>query len=335
MINLSGTYFEIGKKLGKIYNKKNLNLTNVCIQQAQLNSQLKIYRKYYPKILEEIHGISLAGKFDEEKILYALLLEEIDAIKKFHLPLCTVLGVKNKNGIFVGRNLDSNPNTEKIFKIIIRESKEFNKYIGICDLFTGGPDKNFYFYEYLDVINNKGLYATVTYAYNSNWTYGISWEHMLRLIAETCSKVDDVINLFNSVPVSNPKNFFIADKEGRMIVIEHTSKKFRIVYPQDNLLIKTNHYLHKDLINDDRVLIEKPEHNTFLRYAETLKNVKKIKEILKIEDIIKILGKVDSCVCQNSTNIKTVWTVVLDMKRKKYKLYTDVINSKKERPLVI
>lgn len=120
-----------------------------------------------------------------------------------------------------------------------------------------------------------------------------------------------------------PKNFFIADAEGSMVIVEHTSNKFKVVMPDNNVLIQTNHYVDSELAKEDNVLTYNPVHNTFIRYYETLQNIHLNKKSFKTDSIIKILGKPGSYTCQNFPGIKTIWTLSLDMTHKKYKIYWD------------
>jgi len=191
------------------------------------------------------------------------------------------------------------------------------------------------FYNVDDAINDKGLFIGLSFAYKDKWSYGLSCVHMIKLIVETCSTVKDSLRLFKKIPLCCPKNFFIADKNGDMAVVEHTSKRFKVLYPKNDILIQTNHYVDPELAEEDTVLIHKPTHNTFLRYYETLQKINARKEKFKLFDIIKILGDKKSCICQNHPNMKTIWSLALDMKTRRYKLYWNILGKRKEKILKI
>ena len=158
---------------------------------------------------------------------------------------------------------------------------------------------------------------------------------MTKIIAETCETVKEAIKVFEKVPLCCPKNFFIADKNGDMAIVEHTSKKFKVLYPKDDILIQTNHYVDNELAKEDTVLKRVPIHNTFIRYYETLQKINLYKDKFKQDSAIKILGKPGSYTCQNFPGIKTVWTLALDMTNKKYRIYWDIFGKRETKELEI
>ncbi len=334
-----GSFFEIGKQQGEIYRQNGLDLTSIKVNKEIVSKQLDIYKKHYPQVLEEIEGIAVGGNFDKEKLLHIYLAVEIVGFaNRFKMPLsCTIFGIKNSKGTFVGRNLDWLPITEKVMEPYKREAEGCYKILAVSDMFIGSPsdvDNKFLLYDAIDVINEKGLFVGITFAYGNTWSYGLSWKELTRIIGERCATVDEALNIFKKIPVSVPKNFFIADKQGNMVVVEHNSDKYKVVYPKDNILIQTNHYIDSELSNIDRVLIETPVHNTYIRYYETLQKINMVKDKFQLSDVIKILGNPNFYVCQNH-EIRTIWTLALDMQKPEYKLYTDVVGSQKEQDLIV
>lgn len=333
-----GNFFEIGKQLGKIYRKNGLNLNKVNIDSKLFRNQLKIYRKYYPELLEEFEGIAEAGNYDKDKLIYKFITGEILWYKNF-IGLekgCTIFGLKNKNGFFIGRNYDWHPVIEKVFQVYKVINLQRNSFIAITDMGIGRAaeaNPKHFVYTVDDAINDKGLFIGITFAFNDKWSYGISSIHMTKLIMESCSKVNDAIDVFSNVPLCCPKNFFIADKKGNMAVVEHTSKKFKVINPTNNLLVHTNHYIDPELSFEDTILIHRPKHSSFLRYYETIQRINQEKEKFTLSDVINILGDTDSCTCQKLSHIKTVWSLALDMKKRRYKLYWNLFNNRKEKKL--
>lgn len=334
-----GSFLEIGKQQGRVYKKNGMSFKNIKINSKLFQNQLRIYKNHYPELLEELKGVAEGGGFDEEKVIYKFITEELRWFtKEFNLKkACTIFGVKNKEGVFVGRNYDWRPVVEKIFEVYKVKNNERNNFIAITDMGVGYDlsivKPKYFFYNADDTINDKGLFIGLTFAYNDKWSYGLSCVHLIKLVAETCTTVDDALNVFKKTPLCYPKNFFIADRFGNMAVVEHTSKRFKILHPKNNVLIQTNHYVDSELAQEDTVLSEVPTHNTFLRYYETLQKINARKEKFQLSDIIKILGNTKSYVCQNHKKIKTIWSLALDMKKKKYKLYYNLFGKRKEKLL--
>lgn len=335
-----GNFFEIGEQQGKIYKANRMNFDNVKIDSVLYKNQLQVYEKYYPELLEEFRGMAKGGNFDEEKLIYDFITSEIFYYRnRFGIDkACTIFGYKVKNNLFVGRNYDWLPETDKIFEVYKVVNPERNSFIAVTDMGIGSPataKPRYFFYNADDAINDKGLFIGLTFAYADEWSYGVSCIHMTKIIAETCETVKEAIKVFEKIPLCCPKNFFIADKNGDMAIVEHTSKKLKVIYPKDNILIQTNHYVDNELAKEDTVLKRVPFHNTFIRYYETLQKINFERDKFKLDSAIKILGRQGSYTCQNFPGIKTIWTLALDMTNKKYKIYWDTSGKRKIEELEI
>jgi predicted choloylglycine hydrolase len=335
-----GDHFQIGVEQGRVYKKKGLNLEKISIDRELLAGQLKIYERYYPELLEQIRGTCLGGGYDKDVFLSILLTDKVKYyIKRMKLNgACTIFGIKNSNGVFVGRNLDWTPDSESAFKVYKDINSKAYSFIGISDMMIGSKNdiKNkFLFYDTTDLINEKGLFIGITFGYYDSWRYGITPQHMSQIIAERCSTVEQALTIFKNIPVATPKNFFIADKSGNMAVVEHVSKKYKVLYPKKEILIQTNHYVDTDLAKEDQVLQNEPKNSTFERYSETMNKLNSKKNSFKFNGIIDILGDTNSCVCQNKREIRTIWSLALDMKKSRFSLYTNHFGKREEHLLEI
>lgn len=335
-----GNAFEIGQQQGKIYKENGMSFDKVKINSNLFKKQLKIYQKYYPDLLDELKGIAEGGNFNEEKLIYNFITGEISYYTDlFRIDkACTIFGYKSDQNLFVGRNYDWIPEAKKTFQIYKIISPNKNSFIAITDMgsidrTTAKPPYLFYYAD--DAINDKGLFIGITFAYADQWSYGISSMHMTKLIAENCKTIKDAINIFKNVPLCCPKNFFIADTNGDMVVVEHTSKKFKILYPENNILIQSNHYVDIELAKEDTILKRVPFHNSFIRYYETLQKINLFKKSFNFNTIIRILGRKGSYTCQNFSGVKTIWTLALDMTSRKYKIYYNHHEARRVKELKI
>jgi len=334
-----GNPYEIGKQKGVIYKQNGLTLGWAGVENNPniFKQQLKTYEKYYPEMIEEVKGIAKGACFDEKETLNSFLTSEIYWYTN-NLGIereCTIFGVQNKNGAFVGRNYDWHPSSERLWEIYKIRGLNKHSVVAITDMATApkpNPTKTFYYAD--DAINDKGLFVGLTFSTNDKWSFGIAAMHMVRFIAERCKSVNEAIDIFKDVPICVPKNFFIADKEGRMAVVEHTSKKFKVLRPRNGVLIQTNHYIDPILAKEDKVLEKTPFHNTYLRYYEALQRIEFIKKDFKFKDITKILGH-KSYIYQNFKDVKTIWSLGLDMMNQNYMVYwnlTGKVKNKKIKP---
>lgn len=329
-----GTNFEIGLQQGRLYKKNNMTLCNIKFDSIIYNKLLKVYQEYFPNFLEECRGASEASNISYEKLTYFLMARELLWQKnraKNH-QACSIFGIANKDGCFIGRNYDMIPEAENFFQTYKTLSKGATPFIAISDMGISGmsrTDRSNSVYTINDAINKKGLFIGLTLAHSNKFTYGLYSGHIIRLIVESCANIEDAIKIFKNVPLSCPKNFFIADRFGDMVVVEHNSKKFKLVYPKNRILVKTNHYLNKEFAKQDIVIKDTSHKDTFLRYNEIMQKVGSYKDKLQMEDIIKILSDKQLHIYQNKPNLRTIWSLVIDTKNKKYNLYYNLSKKRK------
>jgi predicted choloylglycine hydrolase len=324
MKTFKGSYFEIGKQQGEIYKKNGIILNDITPNFSIINNQLNIYKKYYPGVLEELQGIAEGIGCSIDIIHQILLANELKWFKEnySYSEACTIFGVKNRNGLFVGRNLDWISETKEVMEAYRRQVDNKYKLISISDMLIDNAkdiEHNRLFYDAIDAINEKGLYVGITFAHGDSTQFGLSWKDFVKLIGETCKSVDEALELFKTIPLSVPKNFFIADKSGNMVVVEHNSNKYKVVYPKDDILIKTNHFLDPELSLIDNVLKKNPYHNTYKRYSAVVGHINKVKDEVNSEKLYEILSDKANQICQVG-DMQTIWSLLMNMKSQDYLL---------------
>jgi len=315
MKTFKGNHYQIGQQEGRLYRKNGLDLTDVKVDERLLAGQLKAYRTYCPEVVEELQGMVSAG-FPENKLFSAYLTGEIAFYRnKLSLAQCTIFGYMKEGRALVGRNLDWIPEAEEHIEVFRRMPEGGNASIAISDMSIASKEdiaKKFLFHDMIDAINDKGLYCGITFAYADSWSFGVSWRDVVKMIMDDCSTVEEALEVFHLVPVCIPKNFFLADTKGEMAVVEHASgRKYDIVQSEDEVLIKTNHYLGK-LKNVDTVLHHSPQHDTFIRYYTALQQLNK--PGFGRTDVFPALA---TC-SKDEKNNKTLFSLSFDMKNKKY-----------------
>jgi len=327
-----GTHFDMGVQQGALFAQRGYDLSYTVRKPALLKKQIAVYQKFYPEFLDELRGIAHGGGYDINTVFAYYLLPGLERYQaKKHKQACTIFGITNQHGSFVGRNYDWLPKTEDIFEVYKKEHATLFDFVGFSDMHPGTNEdiqKKQLSYNLVDAINEHGLFIGITYGYYDYCHPGLSWRDIARYIMERCATVTQALAVFKKLPLSHPKNFFIADRKGAMAVVEHTAKNYKVLYPENNILIQTNHYVDPDLARVDQVLKAKPTHNTFIRYYETLQALNARKEAFTQNDVIKVLGNIQTCTCQNSVNTKTIYTLALDMRRCSYRLYSNLFDGR-------
>ncbi len=333
-----GNYYEIGRQIGRVYQENGAVSSTANLDPELLKHQLQVYEKYYPEYLEELKGIADGGGFDLQSTIYSAITGEIFFFQNM-LGLgraCTIFGYKNENALFVGRNYDWLPVPADLFEAYRVNNSERNAFFaitdyGIVDPALIAPPHRAFLPE--DALNDKGLFVGITFSFADQWAHGISSIHLVKLIAETCATVDDALAVFERIPACCPKKYFIADRLGNMATVEHTAKRFKVVYPKDGILIQTNHYLDSELAVEDTVLKRIPYHNTFIRYYETLQRIQLQREKFDYNSIRWILNETGTYTLQDFPGIKTIWTLAMDLIGRKYNIYWDLFGEKKSEEL--
>lgn len=324
-----GTYFEIGKQKGKIYASNGLSTGDFPpVREQVLEEQMRIYERFYPEFLEEVKGVAEGGKIDTETAQSYFLGFHV---QKPHQEGCTIFGVNNNNGVLVGRNYDWRFFAKDIATVYNVEIPGKKKYVAMTDMWippVGKIDTKFLTFNEEDIINEDGLFMGLTYAYHPDKGVGLCNSQAIKYVAENCLNVSDALSFLRKVPLSLPKNFFIADASGYMEVFEHTSKKHSIIPPKDNVLIKTNHFLDRSLSKEERRIdwASKPEGGY---YTDSFARYNRVKELisstpnLSLNDVIKILTDRQIYANKKKTDRKTIWSLSLDLKHGKHLLYQD------------
>lgn len=324
-----GTYFEVGKQKGKIYASNGLMTKDFpSVRERILEEQIKIYGRIYPEFLEEVDGIVEGGNFDKKTAQNYFLAFHVQKPKQ---EGCTIFSVNNENGVLVGRNYDWRFFAKDIATIYNVEIPKNRKYVAVTDMWippVGKIDPKFLTFNEEDVVNEDGLFMGLTYAYHPDRNVGLCNSQAIKYVAENCSNISDALTFLKKVPLSLPKNFFIADASGDMKVFEHTSKKHSIISPKDNVLIKTNHFIDESLSREEKEIdwTSRPEGgyytDSFARYAR-VKELLGNSPTLNLNDVIKILTDRQIYANDKKADRKTIWSLSLDLKHSKHLLYQD------------
>ena len=268
-----------------------------------------------------------------------------------HPPIrgCSIVGIQTeKNGklkTIVARNYDTDPNLEPLVQTFRIEHSKVSKvqnsnvqntslllpysFNAVTDGGIEEYNKNHSIFDGDDLINNQGLYIGYTYSFSLHKSYGLTFYHYMRYLAEKCKTVKEVLELAPKIPLCVPKNFFIADKQGNMGVIEHNAGfQMRVIEPmrirKSNVLIQTNHYVDMEFYKKyDKVFAIDKYHDTVIRFQIIKRFVKKHKNISmsKLQHLFRTqIKKGKSSIFQKSKINGTIWTLLMNLPKNKIKL---------------
>ena len=342
MNRFTGTYAEFGEYLAKKLAERNHNF-DTRVNRRTLNKQLKIYKKFWPEILEESKAVASYLNMSEGEILYDEIASTIDNQKR-HVEAahdsrdeaCTIFAIHENGKTYVGRNYDWGPSARNYFQTYDLKIDNTYHYFAFSDEGTYPRHTRSRTWKlYMeDAINEHGLYIGLTASKlrEKYWNYGFSSYHMIRYVAEHCKTTKEALVVFRKIPIAVPKNFLIADKSGDIAVVEHAAKDYQILRPKTfanaKYIVHTNHCLSPEYKKVDPVLENNPQTNTFLRYEEADYLIRSELPNYDFTDTGRIL--------RNSHyiyNEDTIWSLALELSELRLTYYRDTTTGQKEERL--
>lgn len=342
MNKFSGTYTEFGQYLAKKLAERNHNF-DTRVNRRTLNKQLKIYKKYWPELIEESRSVADYLNMPIDEILYDEIAATVDHQKRHvaaahdaRTEACTIFVIHENGKTFVGRNYDWDPSARNYFQNYDLKIGGSYRYFAFSDEGTYPRHTRSRTWKlYMeDAVNEHGLYIGLTASKlrEKYWNYGFSSYHMIRYVAEHCKTTKEALAVFRKIPLAVPKNFLIADRSGDIAVVEHAAKDYRVLRPKNfesaNYIIHTNHCLTPEYAKVDPVLQSNPRASTFLRYEEADYLIRAQLPNYDFTDTGRIL--------RNSHyiyNDDTIWSLALELSEPRLTYYRDTAEGQKEERL--
>lgn len=266
------------------------------------------YQKYFPQILEEIHGIAQGNQCSETD-LEAVLFGMYCIMPSTH---CSCMALRNEHGVWFGRNSDFLTCIEKLYMNTIYRFSD-DRYD-----FTGNTTA---FVEMEDGVNEHGLTIGLTSVYPKAIYPGLNAGMLLRLMLETCKTIDDAIQLLKHVEIASSQTFTLMDASGDIACIECCNDAMHIDRPQGEVaaVCATNRF-HSEEMRAYRIDIE---DDWFAKERYETMRVKLTEDVadMQMADIQRLLSGDYGFLCQydRTTGKDTVWSCIID--RRDYSQY--------------
>ncbi|MGQ4873504.1 MAG: C45 family autoproteolytic acyltransferase/hydrolase [Promethearchaeia archaeon] len=251
-----------------------------------------VLKKYAPDIHEYILGMADGFKI-KRNLAYALNLLEIltgHPTLTMSWPSnigCTqifALGDATSDGIDVfARNYDF-PNELEEYQIVrVKKPDSGYKTIGLTQDFIVGVHHG---------MNEKGLAIGINYG--RSWKKDVNGKPDYRIgglpstilcqeALENCSNVDEAIEFITKCPIRGNGSFYgCLDKQGNAVVIETTASRHALHYPEDGILVQTNLYQTKELMdaNVPKEVTWKTKHMTRPYYLSPQRRFERAYELM-------------------------------------------------------
>jgi len=302
-VNVSGSYYEMGYQQGKLLQQGGLTMPPPEEKMLQFAQQCeRIVGQYMPELLDEIQGVAEGSEIDYDALMTLTMTAPFDPDK---VPGCSVVVVmpeKTRNGhMIVGRNYD-------MFEDISLEGATmYCTYpeggyasVGNCDIWVGRWDG----------LNEAGLF-TGSAAINLpgpilpgpvGWFTG-------RHILDSYATVEEALTFIQELPRTGSGGRLITDKSGNAVVVEAGVAGIEIRYPEDGVLVLTNHAVCSQFAGKETLVPEssRPRYNCLRELLG--------KELVTVKDVKNALSDHTGGVCAHEIDstgriMRTLWSMV-------------------------
>ena len=300
-VELSGSYEQMGRQQGRLL--KGLTLPPPDPKMLRFAKQCEeIVGQYAAELLDEIRGLAEATEVDYDALMTMILTVPFDPAE---VPACSVLAVTPERTAdgrpIVGRNYDFFHDISEEVATTYRIYPE-GRYasLGDCDIWVGRDDG----------LNEAGLFVGMASTFLPGVQPGPTFWLIVRMILDRCATVDEGLELMHNVPHAGSWTYLLADRSGKAVVVEPTIEGIELRYPEDGLLVMTNHPVcpawagKADFVPPD-------SHPRYNRLRELLGGDK----VIDVADVKQALRDHEGLVCSHGDHFPdrkfgTLWSVV-------------------------
>lgn len=302
-----GTHYDIGHRYGSVLRKNGkfiLEQVPWPIGTAQISFAAACrpyYEQYFPKILDEIRGLA-DGQGCPAARLETVLFCMYCMVPSCH---CSHFAVRNQRTVLFGRNSDFLTCIEKLY------TNNIYHFTDGAYAFNGNTTA---FLEMEDGVNEHGLAAGLTMVPARTVRPGMNAGMVLRMILETCTNVPDAKKLLEKLPLASGQTFVLADREGRIALIEcgPSGMEFQIPDGPEAFVCATNRFHLKSMIGCNGEDVD--DWQAEERYQTLLHTLRAGYAAFTLEDAKDLLSGRNGFICQydRKTGKDTVWSVLYE-----------------------
>ncbi len=310
----------MGTKMGRIFKKENaqfpINLDS--FQQEYGKKSGKLLEQYFPEAVEEIRGITDAIGYNNEFFTSWMMCMgcclDIHEGNSVEVRGCTAFSFTHDHHVYYGRNNDLPPFLRKVSKSIYYQPENKLRFILNTSSFINGEEG----------VNQKGLVVAMTFVKPKikEIKPGLNSVFLVRYILENCKSVDEGIQALKFLPISSSCNLLLADKTGKMAVVECNPFEINVRHPEksdrgEDFIITVNHFTSEKMWKHDGS--DRNEFNSQIRYNNAYSALKNLGDDEAITFIQSLLRGELGFMCQykRSLNFATIWSSIFDISEKK------------------
>ena len=205
-----------------------------------LKEQIKITKKFFPEVIEEVKGLARGFK-----------LKMVDLFCFYHLRIlldmdgCTSWAVSLKNEAILGKNRDLADGSHALQRVFIHQDpdRQHKKVLSVGSL--GSPC------AYSSGINSKGFSLADTSILTLDHGLGACRYFLMPFLLRTCSSVDQALKKISDLPHAGGGSLTMADQNAVVAVVE-LGHYHQDIEKNKSWQVKTNHFT-SDLLSSSNV----------------------------------------------------------------------------------
>ncbi|MGH2592643.1 MAG: C45 family autoproteolytic acyltransferase/hydrolase [Anaerolineae bacterium] len=247
----------------------------------------------HPPILDEYRGYAEAQSIEYEDLLQGICRT---SLRQRAVGGCTSFAVRRGGRVVVGRNYDFRSIQTTRLRIRLAPDAALPS-LGMQGSVPGGRN---------DGVNAHGLFVSLHVVMADDpdrRVPGIPFHLVPRILLETCRSVDAALDTITRIPHLNPFNYLLADPT-RFVAVEAHPARLRVVEPEGDHLVVTNHYRHPDML----ALQGRRDAMGSKGRADRV-----VEMIGAQEDVESILRDHVAPLCEHRPHHSTLWSVVADL----------------------
>ncbi len=312
-----GDHYEMGVKRGKIFNRCQisfpLQLDDFQLEHGKQSEA--VLRNFFPEVCEEIRGVSdCLGADYLHFVSWMLCMGCCMYNLENNIPIevrgCTAFAYAKGGRMIYGRNNDLPTFLREGSKSEIYAPKNGNRFNITTSSFINGEEG----------LNEYGLAVAMTFVMTNlkKIQAGFNSCFIVRYLLEKANSTEQAVSLLMDLPIASNCNILLADKEGRMVVVECTPsvKKIREAETFDNgrIVCTVNSFISDEMKPYDDA--DGNDYDSHKRYEVVMESFSSgcIRDDY-VETTKQLLRGDYGFMCQydNESDFETVWSSIFDL----------------------
>ena len=317
-LRLKGSHYEMGVKRGKIFNRGKISFP-LQMDDFQLEHGKQsevILRKFFPEVCEEVRGVSDTLGIDYLHFVSWMLcmgccMYNLEENIPVEVRGCTAFAYSKGGRVIYGRNNDLPPYLRNGSKSEIYVPENGSRFNITTSSFINGEEG----------LNEYGLAVAMTFVMTDlkKIRAGFNSCFIVRYLLEKADSIYQAISLLMDLPIASNCNILLADKTGKMAVVECTPsvKKIREAETIANgsIVCAVNSFISEEMKPYDDA--DGNDYDSHKRYEVVMDSFSsnRIKE--DYVETTRLLLRGDygfMCQYDNEPDFETVWSSIFDLK---------------------